>query len=105
MVSTGIVDKAVEVLQRENHALRVELSSLRKIEEVQEAEDDDEEDMSDAPPMDAAWATAFVAVPEAAALQASGHLDFRKYRGGLYGFGNALFRARLHRAKLDLTPS
>ena len=23
------------------------------------------------------------------------HLDFRKYRGGLYGFGNGLFRAKL----------
>ena len=97
MVSTEIADRAVEVLERENQALRAELTNLsRQDNEVQDAEDDDDEGTSDVPRMDAAWAAAFAMVPEAAALQASGNLDFRKYRGGLYGFGNGLFRASLH---------
>ena len=50
----------------------------------QDPEDEEEEGTSSIAPMDAAWAAAFAAVPEATALQASGHLDFRKYRGGLY---------------------
>merc|ERR1719327_727158 len=95
MVSTEIADRAAEVLERENEALREELSALQQPKD-EEPEEDEDEGASSIPPMDAAWAAAFAAVPEATALQASGHLDFRKYRGGLYGFGNGLFRAKLH---------